>query len=1047
MSSHYAKPENALRKAQDFVRAGKESQALKTLAAMLATRRYRTWQPTHEQMMMMYVDLSVDMRKNMKDAFVHYRMICQQTNMNSLEKVLAYYQEKAEQRMKEAEEKIAASADAGELVSVDDDEDEDTPESILRAALSGDTKQQSRADRQVLTPWLKYLWDTYRTILEVLRNNSKLEKMYQETARHAFRFCLKYKRNTSFRRLCEILRTHLVVITKFQGQPNSINLRDPETQKLYLETRFLQLEIAADLELWQEAYRTIEDIYENMQLSTETPEPQLMVTYYKRLAQIFWASENYLFHAYSLEKLYSLTVTAQKNLDAETKQKLASEVIAATLVVPALERGDDDSYFDAMDDGNLRLANLLGFKKEVPTRARLLTFIVQRGVLKDANQHVAQAYNLLEASFSPLSLTQQLKPHLEYMEQDDKLKRYLPAIKQLNVLRVLQQLSRVFKTMKVDRMVRLIPSLPMLEVERIILEGVRCDQLFVRVDHRDQLMHFSDEKLEAERMRTQLSIVSARLQKVAEKIAPVDPEKDKNQRTFVFGAVLEGLNREHKEVTERQATIEKRKQAEEKRLLDSEAKRSAQILADSQRRAREEKQKLFEEAERRKQEAEAAARKAEQDKKKAEMVDRLVAKINEILPEHKREKAILKLKDLVANVSPDDADTWVKLQTDIVNKEKEEKERTHKENARRLDYFVRAVRFEERPLLQESLEKQKIEERDRLQEQYQKLAEQAKQAHARALQEKERLVRITSQKDKFAERVFARRRQIFEEEKAKQEARLEKAQEEKAKSDEKRRREQEERDRELEAQRKIDEEKREEEERRRAEQEAVRNQREAAEKERLRKLAEVAEKQRQREREIEERERAERAARLGPSSSAAPSRFPSREPERARDLDRDRPARDLDRPRDSRPAVGGDQPMSAWARRKLEEQKKREADPAPSSSDAPSRERDEAPRREDAPRRFERDSDPRGPVRSSEDRWRSEREQHGGAGPRPPVSRRPLGDSDRPADRPSLRDSAPRAAPANKWRRDNDAAEQERPASKDNEDDDGFTPVRGSKRS
>ena len=85
----------------------------------------------------------------------------------------------------------------------DDDEEEDTPESILRAAQSGEQSQvgcvcscayvlcgvlngpacdgneQSRADRQILTPWLKYLWDTYRTILEVLRNNAKLELVYQ----------------------------------------------------------------------------------------------------------------------------------------------------------------------------------------------------------------------------------------------------------------------------------------------------------------------------------------------------------------------------------------------------------------------------------------------------------------------------------------------------------------------------------------------------------------------------------------------------------------------------------------------------------------------------------------------------------------------------------------------------------------------------------------------------------------------------------------------------------------------------------------------------
>ena len=42
----------------------------------------------------------------------------------------------------------------------------------------------------------------------------RLEALYAMTATKAFQFCLTYKRTTEFRRLCGILRNHLVKLNK-----------------------------------------------------------------------------------------------------------------------------------------------------------------------------------------------------------------------------------------------------------------------------------------------------------------------------------------------------------------------------------------------------------------------------------------------------------------------------------------------------------------------------------------------------------------------------------------------------------------------------------------------------------------------------------------------------------------------------------------------------------------------------------------------------------------------------------------------------------------
>lgn len=47
------------------------------------------------------------------------------------------------------------------------------------------------------------------------------------------------------------LRTHLGHIQKHQNQQTSINLNNPDSQAMHLETRLVQLDSAISMELWQ----------------------------------------------------------------------------------------------------------------------------------------------------------------------------------------------------------------------------------------------------------------------------------------------------------------------------------------------------------------------------------------------------------------------------------------------------------------------------------------------------------------------------------------------------------------------------------------------------------------------------------------------------------------------------------------------------------------------------------------------------------------------------------------------------------------------------
>lgn len=53
--------------------------------------------------------------------------------------------------------------------------------SVLLSAVSGEDTQD-RTDRLLLTPWVKFLWESYRQCLDLLRNNSRVERLYHDIA-------------------------------------------------------------------------------------------------------------------------------------------------------------------------------------------------------------------------------------------------------------------------------------------------------------------------------------------------------------------------------------------------------------------------------------------------------------------------------------------------------------------------------------------------------------------------------------------------------------------------------------------------------------------------------------------------------------------------------------------------------------------------------------------------------------------------------------------------------------------------------------------------
>ncbi|KAM3345946.1 hypothetical protein ACQJBY_020458 [Aegilops geniculata] len=692
----FAKPENALKRAEELIHVGQKQAALQALHDLITSKRYRSWQKPLEKIMMKYVELCVDLRKGRfaKDGLIQYRIVCQQVNVSSLEEVIKHFMQLSNEKAEEARNQAQALEDA---LDVEDLEADKRPEDLMLSYVSGE-KGKDRSDREFVTPWFKFLWETYRTVLEILRNNSKLEALYAMTAHKAFQFCKQYKRSTEFRRLCEIIRNHLANLNKYRDQRDRPDLTAPESCQLYLDTRVEQLKIATELSLWQEAFRSVEDIHGLMSLVKRTPKPSVLVVYYAKLTEIFWISESHLYHAYAWLKLFNLQKSYNKNLTQKDLQLLASSVLLAALSVTPYDHKYGASHLELENekDRSLRMANLVNFSldskrenREMVSRATLLSELAAKGVISCASQEVKDLYNLMEHEFLPLDLASKVQPLLSKISTiggklsaassvpEIRLSQYQSALEKLTALRVLQQASRIFQSMKIDMLSRMIPFFEFNVVEKIAVDAVKHNFVAMKVNHLAGAVHFGNMDIESDVLSSHLSVLADSLNKALSLIHPrvQKPSKPSENLTSLAGVV----EKEHRRLLARKSIIEKRKEDHERQILEK-----------------------------------------------------------DMTKQHAME---------------------VVLNQQV--KERQEMEKKLAKLAKTMDHLERAKRQEEAPLIEEAFQK-RLEEEKILHEQEQlREIELSKQHHAGDLQEKNRLSRLLEHKNAFQERIVQRRESEF----------------------------------------------------------------------------------------------------------------------------------------------------------------------------------------------------------------------------------------------------------------------------------------------
>jgi len=622
--------------------------------------------------------------------------------------------------------------------------------------------------------------------------------MYQSTAHQAFQFCSKYARKTEFRRLCELLRNHLQNAAKFSSQMHAINLSDPDTLQRHLDTRFQQLNVAVELELWQEAFRSVEDIHTLLSLSKRPAKNIMMANYFEKLTRIFLVSENYLFHAAAYSRYYNLLrqsaaavasgQSPKKDNPAVTEAdmtKAASFVLLSALAIPVIStsrsRGALVDVDEARKNKNSRLTNLLGMS-QAPTRAILFKDALSKGLLKRVRPEIRDLYNILEVDFHPLSICKKISPILSQIGADEDMQKYVGPLQQVILTRLFQQLSQVYDSVEIKFVLGLAQFPEPFHVsagtiEKFIMNGCKKGDLAIRTDHATGVLTFDSdvfssakamhpgsgagsaesESRSVQRLQsTPAEIVRSQLTRLAKSLFVtcqyVDPSFNADRlraKEAALARAKEGAEKEHQEVLSRRDIISQKKEAALKAQQAKENEEQTKRLIRQQQLKDEEARRLAEEQ---KQRAEQRI-KAEQKRIQREEMEKQIKEL----------KATTKV-DIELPEDLDDLDSQririLKLQA--LEREKNQLGEQLRITGKRIDHLERAYRKEEIKHLKTDYEKQQEADLAAYEKAKEEELREAEEKHKEDVALKHRLSRLVSPYQQFVSTVKQQRKAEFE---------------------------------------------------------------------------------------------------------------------------------------------------------------------------------------------------------------------------------------------------------------------------------------------
>ena len=691
-ASSFQKPENVLQSVNKLIDIDHDDQALRLLFDFFSQRNLRNWQPAHEALMKKFIDLCVEKQNHsmVKEGLHQYRNLSIHQYASSFEGIIDYLLKKTEKKAKFSE---AIPTKPISLNNIHDLDNNKTPEKMLLESINSHHVNNLTEEKYLIT-WVRFLWESYRVILESIRGNAKLVKLYFDIVSRAFEFCVEYNRTVELRKLCDMIRSHI---------SKSIEDLSPESLDLHLKCLFDQLKKCSKLGQWKEGFRTIDEICTLFRKNEKYLTAQMWATFYNELTSIFLMSNNHLFHAYTKKAFYLISAENNKSLSKKELQIMASCALLSSLTIPTESSRAGTTYTsrESQLNKNRKISRLLGFYIN-PKPEQILNELLDNDILKEITDDVRQLYYCMKCSFEPLSLVQTVVNLFNKMKNEPEFVPYIKPLEEFLIIRVIIQLSKIYYSVTLDTLKDLFQPLakPFIDIENIIIQAVKnrqIDLFSVRIDHMKGCLYFDENIMEDSRTNQIITEFSRGLSIICSQVTSKTKMKmEKVFRQEKLQNVLMSLNHTHEQILLRKEIIDKHKEKCIKDLLLQ----------------KEEKVRVAEERQREQLNAEAERVKQLQDVLDQKKLDAIKEEeeqleINRKLIEQGLDMTTVKMK----NLSIDEQKSLIEEAQKKNVQDSLDLQNKVQDINKRLDSYVRATREVEIPKLKAFYENQSVQEK------------------------------------------------------------------------------------------------------------------------------------------------------------------------------------------------------------------------------------------------------------------------------------------------------------------------------------------------